>query len=560
MKISVFGFTTTRRFAAIAILASFVFSNVFAVDALRSEKYNVVSTATAKYTTDLTQLGREGRLRADLSLEAETMRLIKVLGEGVRQPVVVNENKGVQQAIVEQAALRIAKGTVPANLANKTILKLETDVLFSNARTPAAIAEAVNAIIKDAIASKGQTILFIDELTSLVGSASVKNDLFTAIANGKLVMIGASSVLDYDERIDSQPEIAGFFAGILVTDRSNAVAVNEERSSAGETGFRGDNISPDLREMMEKDPTGRTRVDTILQAKDADSSVLRSLLASGQANVTDRIGSSDTLVVNLPLSTLNELSTSGTINYVSPNRTIEALGHVENTSGVAAMRAQAAGFGRTSAYTLNGANVGIAILDSGMHAGHFAFNDGGSRIATNMSFVPGETSTEDNYGHGTHVASIAAGNASRDTGSYRGIAPGAKILNLKVLNSQGKGTTAGLLAALDWIITNRATHNIRVANLSLGVPSIDTWTNDPLCRKVQSLNSYGILVVAAAGNHGKNAAGQKIYGQVHSPGNDPSVLTVGASNGLGTDSRSDDIMATYSSHGPTRSYYTDATG
>src|SRR4051812_39390331 len=128
MKISIFGFTTTRRFATIAIFASFVFSNAFALDALRGDMKSVArSSAMTKYTTDLTQLGREGRLRENLNFENETARLVKVLAEGgVRQPVIVDEDKAVQDGVVEQAALRIAKGNVPASLDGKSILKLET--------------------------------------------------------------------------------------------------------------------------------------------------------------------------------------------------------------------------------------------------------------------------------------------------------------------------------------------------------------------------------------------------------------------------------------------------
>ena len=117
MKISIFDFTNTKRFASIAILASFVFSNAFAVEIL-NDKTKASTTPMAKYTTDLTQLGREGRLRENLSFENETVRLLKVLAEGgVRQPVIVNDDKGVQETIVEQAALRLAKGSVPAALA-----------------------------------------------------------------------------------------------------------------------------------------------------------------------------------------------------------------------------------------------------------------------------------------------------------------------------------------------------------------------------------------------------------------------------------------------------------
>ncbi len=110
---------------------------------------------------------------------------------------------------------------------------------------------------------------------------------------------------------------------------------------------------------------------------------------------------------------------------------------------------------------------------------------------------------------------------------------------------------------MQWLLDNHQTYNIRVVNLSLGGAAIDTYTNDPVCRKVQELTAKGVLVVAAAGNEGKNADGQKVYGHIHSPGNDPSALTVGAINTKQTDSRSDDVMATFSSRGPTRSFYTE---
>src|SRR5205807_8513139 len=88
-------------------------------------------------------------------------------------------------------------------------------------------------------------------------------------------------------------------------------------------------------------------------------------------------------------------------------------------------------------------------------------------------------------------------------------------------------------------------------------PAIDSYGNDPLCQAVRRATDTGIIVVAAAGNNGKSSAGEKIYGQIHSPGNEPSVITVGASNSSGTDGRSDDTVTTYSSRGPTRAYRTD---
>ena len=157
----------------------------------------------------------------------------------------------------------------------------------------------------------------------------------------------------------------------------------------------------------------------------------------------------------------------------------------------------------------------------------------------NVDFT-GEGRTDDPYGHGTHVASIAAGNNHVANGAYTGIAPGAKIINVRVLNSLGAGSTSNAIAGIDWCIANKAAYNIRVMNMSFGATAVDSYLNDPLCQAARRAFNAGILVCAAAGNSGKNASGNKVYGTIHSPGIEPSALTVGAANTLGTDSRSDD--------------------
>jgi subtilisin family serine protease len=117
-----------------------------------------------------------------------------------------------------------------------------------------------------------------------------------------------------------------------------------------------------------------------------------------------------------------------------------------------------------------------------------------------------------------------------------------------------------VLRALDWVASNRATYNIRVVNMSLGMPAVDSYRNDPVCRAARRLVDAGVVVFAAAGNNGKDSEGNKLYGHIHSPGNEPSVITVGASNTFGTDERSDDAVASFSSRGPTRSFTTDDDG
>ena len=181
-----------------------------------------------------------------------------------------------------------------------------------------------------------------------------------------------------------------------------------------------------------------------------------------------------------------------------------------------------------------------------------------SRVVYNKSFITGNTVTSDMQGHGTHVAGLAAGSNLQWGGTthYKGVAPNAKLINLRVLDNLGKGTASNVIAAIDWTIANKATYNIRVINLSLGTGAKDSYTTDPLCQPARRAFNAGIVVVASAGNNGKDANGNKVYGGIGSPGIEPSVITVGASNTYGTDQRSDDTIATYSSRGPTRGYKT----
>src|SRR5581483_9416362 len=169
----------------------------------------------------------------------------------------------------------------------------------------------------------------------------------------------------------------------------------------------------------------------------------------------------------------------------------------------------------------------------------------------------GKGSANDQYGHGTHVAGIVAGTGKNSSGqkdiyTFRGIADGVNLINLRVLDKNGAGTDSQAIAAIEMAIQLKSQYNIRVINLSLGRPVYESYTLDPLCQAVEQAWQAGIVVVAAAGNDGRNdAAGTGGYGTIEAPGNDPYVITVGAMNTMGTPSPADDKMASYSSKGPT---------
>jgi serine protease AprX len=201
---------------------------------------------------------------------------------------------------------------------------------------------------------------------------------------------------------------------------------------------------------------------------------------------------------------------------------------------------------------VNGQGITVAVVDSGITA-HAALSE---KIKENVSFVTGDPSVSDAYGHGTHIAGtiVGSGSAARDvTKLYTGgIAPGAKLVNVRVLGANGTGWTSDVIAGIEWVIDNRDTYKIRIINLSLGHPVAEPSATDPLCQAIMDATAAGIAVIVSAGNSGKAANGAPILGGITSPGNSPYAITVGALNTKGTKGRSDDVMATYSSRGPTR--------
>ncbi|MFE0573539.1 S8 family serine peptidase [Streptomyces albogriseolus] len=174
----------------------------------------------------------------------------------------------------------------------------------------------------------------------------------------------------------------------------------------------------------------------------------------------------------------------------------------------------------------DGKGVKIAVLDTGVDATH---PDLKGQVTASKNFTSAPT-TGDVVGHGTHVASIAAGTGAQSKGTYKGVAPGAKILNGKVLDDAGFGDDSGILAGMEWA----AAQGADIVNMSLG--GMDTPETDPLEAAVDKLSAEkGILFAIAAGNEGPQSIG--------SPGSADSALTVGA-----VDDK--DKLADFSSTGP----------
>jgi serine protease AprX len=199
----------------------------------------------------------------------------------------------------------------------------------------------------------------------------------------------------------------------------------------------------------------------------------------------------------------------------------------------------------------NGSSVTVAVIDSGIQNSA----DFEGRIVGSYDFTAGKfavpTVPYDEYGHGTHVAGLIGSSGATSGGKYAGVAPGVKLLSLKVLNKQGAGRTSDVIRAIEFAVANKDRFGIKVVNLSLGHPIFESAATDPLVQAVEAAVRSGLIVVTAAGNYGTNpATGLVGYAGIASPGNAPSAITVGASNLGGTVGRGDDRVAPYSSRGP----------
>jgi serine protease AprX len=197
---------------------------------------------------------------------------------------------------------------------------------------------------------------------------------------------------------------------------------------------------------------------------------------------------------------------------------------------------------------LDGAGVGVAIIDSGVTSWHDDL--GSDRVVHFADFVDSQALPSDEYGHGTHVAGIIAGSGYDSKGARRGVAPAANLIVLKVLDGDGYGYISSVIAALDYAVQHRAEFNIRVINLSVAAGVYESYNTDPLTLAARRAVQAGVVVVTAAGNLGRNAQHETQYGGITAPGNAPWVLTVGASSHNGTAGRSDDVIAAFSSRGP----------
>src|SRR6202140_2631449 len=305
-------------------------------------------------------------------------------------------------------------------------------------------------------------------------------------------------------------------------------------------------------DLQQKAAGANSMVTVIVQYRQMpNSSSLRTMQLGGAA-IKSQLHTIRAVTMRVPVSMLAKLAKDPNVAYITPDRPVSLTGNEEYETAVEADVAAAQ-------FAQDGTGVGVAIIDSGVaDHGDLHHASGASRVVYSQSFVAGDATTPDKFGHGTHVAGLIGGTGANSgtangyQANYAGVAPNVNIVNLRVLDQNGSGTDSQVIAAIQQAIALQSTYNIRVINMSLGRPVYESYTLDPVCQAVESAWQAGIVVVVAAGNRGRDKSmGTHGFATIGAPGNDPAVITVAATRTIATATRIDDAIASYSCKGPT---------
>jgi serine protease AprX len=270
-------------------------------------------------------------------------------------------------------------------------------------------------------------------------------------------------------------------------------------------------------------------------------------------------------LANLSTDAVMKLAQSGLVRWISWNSPLQgqetkqpewwysSAGNVYN-SVIGATTAWYAGF--------KGNGVAVAVVDSGITPKldlQTSVNTwySKSRILANVTFGAAlqstassvNTSTSDGFGHGTHIAGIVGSNGVSSSGNYIGVAPEVNLINLRVADLNGRAYESDMVDSLQWIYEHQKEYNIRVVNVSMNSGTAQSYHTSPLDAALEVLWFNGIVVVVSAGNNGGSLATGIVPGIMYPPANDPFVITVGASDDMGTAYTSDDIVTPFSAYG-----------
>jgi len=276
-----------------------------------------------------------------------------------------------------------------------------------------------------------------------------------------------------------------------------------------------------------------SKISAIVFSKEGKRKLCKRFLESKGIEIKYELPLINAYAVRIKSGKLEDTARSDIVEYISDDVKMTALLNVA-AQEVGATIANDTGY--------LGRGIGIAILDTGIYP-HQDFTRPRNRIVAFRDFVNNRQSLYDDNGHGTFVAGVAAGNGYSSGGKYKGIAPEANLIGVKVMDKDGSGNSSDIVAGMQWVVDHQHEYNVRIMSLSLGAkPSNSRF--DPLAAAVEAVWKKGIVVIAAAGNSGPK------QNTIATPGISPVILTVGAVDDRRTVDYKDDVIANFSSRGP----------
>jgi len=262
----------------------------------------------------------------------------------------------------------------------------------------------------------------------------------------------------------------------------------------------------------------------------------------------------DGFSASIPFAKLAAIRALPGVIAVSPDASVSLHSDYNPGADPYSMANTATAVGAAAAWAagITGAGVDVALVDSGVTPVQGLAGDGKIVNGPDLSVDSENPSVRylDGFGHGTFMAGLIG---ARDPGadpshpgsSYLGMAPDARIVNVKVGSAAGAVDVSQVIAGIDWVVEHRHDNglNIRVLNLSIGTNSNQSYQLDPLAFAAEVAWRSGIVVVAAVGNSGAT------YGHLDDPASDPFVIAVGASASSGGTLLSSLLVAAFSSLG-----------
>jgi serine protease AprX len=277
-------------------------------------------------------------------------------------------------------------------------------------------------------------------------------------------------------------------------------------------------------------------ISLILYTNHEDDEKMVQVLSKYNVSVKYKLKGINAIAVEIPAININKVARLKDVKYIENDTKVDMCLNVARAS-IGAEYAHGLGY--------DGRGICIAVLDTGLYPHNDIMSRKNGKVKAFVDFIGAKSRLYDDNGHGTHVCGIIASNGLSSNGKYMGIAPGADLVVIKVMDKNGGGMISDIAAGIEWIIEHKEQYNIRIVSMSLGVDG-RLGRNDALLKEAERLWDHGIAVFVAAGNNGPERK------TINVPGISPKLITVGCVDDLRTIQRADDVVAEFSSRGPAR--------